>query len=121
MLLTVAVTDDPPPVIVSVDAVKSVETYLRVSWFVPAFQVTTSAVGVVEELPVIVSPTVKSPDAPVTVIVASVLDETNLLEITPPVLDPEDHDPEISLIVKSTPPALEATVLIVPSANVVFW
>ena len=118
--LTVAVVVDVPPVIVSVEAVKSVETYLNVSVLVPAVHVTTSAVGVVEELPEIVSPTVKSPDAPDTTIVAVALDETIRLVITPPVLLPADHVPEISLIVNNTPVLLVATPTIVPSARVVF-
>ena len=106
--------------IVSVEAVKSVETYLNVSVLVPAVHVTTSAVGDVEELPVIVSPTVKSPEAPDTTIVAVALDDTIRLVITPPVLLPADHVPEISLIVNNTPVLLVATPTIVPSARVVF-
>ena len=99
ILLTVAVFVDSEPVIVSDDGVNAEDTYLSVNVFVPVVQVTTSAVGAVEELPVIVSPTVKSPEAPVTTIVANVLEETTRLAITPPVLDPAAQLPLISLIV----------------------
>ena len=91
--------------IVSLEGVNSVETYLNVNVFVPAVHVTTSAVGVVAELPVIVSPTVKSPDAPLTTIVAVVLDDTILYEITPPVFEPAWNAPVISFIVNKLPPA----------------
>ena len=71
-------------------------------------------------LPVIVSPTVKSPEAPDTTIVARVLDDTTLLVIVPPVDEPACQVPEISFIVKITPATLFSTLTIVPSAKVVF-
>ena len=88
-----------PPVTVSEEGVNSVETYLSVSVFVPDTHVTTSAVGDVAELPVIVSPTVKAPDAPLTTIVAVVLDETILPTTLLPETDPPWKTPVISLTV----------------------
>ena len=117
---TVAVVPESPPVICSEVVAKSSDTNFNVSVFVPAFHVTTSAVGAPDELPVIVSPTVKSPLALVTFIVARVLDETTLLVITPPVLEPAAQLPEISLIVNILPPAFGVTAVIVPCARVVF-